>query len=217
MKTQFDNSEMGSISNLTLQKLVILNTIKQFREGVFGKTRLQKTTFMILRDKDFPYKIFKYKNWYHGAYSEEVQTSLEHLISLGLVVPDNLDSENGKGNKFILSEGSEFSAFGIVLSHVNKHIVPTISKAVKNYGYLPENELINVTKNTQEFKSTVHNDTIWEIDAPDEIEVDFNEYDLEDIELALNPGFVRAMSRLAQGISKPGIDLLKVKHIVKQV
>lgn len=211
------DKQMETISLNTLQRLILFYAIGQFRDGVFGSVRLQKVMFMALRGKGFAYKPFKYSNWYYGAYSEELQTSLEHLLSIGYVSAFDLVSRNNTGNKFIIANKEEYQYFELVLSHVDRKIMAALKDTIALHGYRQIDELIVETKSTPEFVRSDYGDTIWENNAPPQIKIDLPSTDVEDLELALNPSFVSAMTLIGTGLENAQINIEKVKRLAKRL
>src|SRR2546422_9875161 len=71
--------EVGELTDL----LLLLVTIRELGE-ISGRTRLQKTVYLLRERFGVPFKL-KFKPYYYGPYSDELSDIVENLVALGLV------------------------------------------------------------------------------------------------------------------------------------
>jgi hypothetical protein len=203
---------MGIISKDTLKRIYLLYLIGEFQEGPYGKLRLEKVTY--LSERKAEKKPFGFK-WYNfGQYSEDLSNTLEQLISMGYVASYPLESkEEGKeGNIYISQVKENNKEYGEILSAVG--LGEDIKKAVEEWGYDAESDIIEKAYNLKEVKNLDHGDVIFEGNLPDYFEILYlDEEYCEDIELSFNPRFIASMEKVVKGYRKSDFDIEKVKKV----
>lgn len=198
---------MGTITKDTFKRLFLLYLINEFKDGVYGKLRLEKITYFI--EREFNIKPFEYK-WYHyGQYSEDLFDILEQLISMGFVSSLPLDSE--RGNKYKVK--SEIQDYSSVIS-----IVPGLIKKTKQiidkWGYASEQKIVKQAHSFKEVKGLEYDDKIFDENLPDKIKLkNLNEDACEDLNLSFNPKFIASMEKINKGIEESDFDVSKVKTV----
>lgn len=196
---------MGVISKDTFKRLFLLYLINEFKDGAYGKLRLSKIAYFIARKFDL--KIFEYK-WYHyGQFSENLSDILEQLISMGYITSLPLDTE--KGNKYTVR--SEIQDYSSIISTIPGLIEKT-KEIVGTWGYASEEKIINEAYGFDEVKGLKCNDMIFYENLPDEIELkNLDEEICEELDLAFNPRFIASMEKINKGIEASDFDISKVK------
>ena len=198
---------MGAITKDTFKRLFLLYLINEFKDGVYGKLRLEKITYFI--EREFDMKPFGYK-WYHyGQYSEELSAILEQLISMGFV--SSLPLDTGRGNKYKIR--GEIQDYSLVIN-----IIPGLVKKIKQivgiWGYASEQKIINQAYDFKEIKGLECNDKIFDENLSDKIELkNFDEDTCEELYLSFNPKFIASMEKINMGIEESDFDVSKVKKV----
>src|SRR5689334_9797852 len=73
---------MAELTRRTIQKLAVLHALSLWRRGTYGPVRLQKTLFFADKDSvDQDWRLFTFKRWHLGQYSDEVSDALNSLHS----------------------------------------------------------------------------------------------------------------------------------------
>jgi uncharacterized protein YwgA len=185
---------MGTISKDTFKRLFLLYTIGCFKDGVYGLLRLNKIVYFGLKDARL--KPFGFKRDRYGQHSDDLDTINEQLLSMNYTKATPLES--GQGNKYSLTDKKNTRFHSLALSRIDSKLRGKIDEAVKTYGYLLENELIEKAHLDAEFLEAVKNDVnvLFDEQLPKRISVDLSDDDCEDLELALDPDFISAMRRL---------------------
>ena len=78
---------MATLSRATLQKLAVLRALSLWKKkGAYGPLRLQKILFYADKGNDPTRRLFTFKKWRLGQYSDEVSESLNDLRRAGRMV-----------------------------------------------------------------------------------------------------------------------------------
>jgi len=207
---------MGTISKETYRRAFLLYLVGQFRDGVFGKTRLNKVVYF--STKELRYVPFEFRKWKLGQFSEQLGDENDLLLSMGYLSASRLDGKDGsRGNKYVLANRELLGYYQVVISQVLRKDLRKIDYAVKEIGYLPEQKLLEFAYSDETLKKADEGDVILRENVPGEIDVSLSEDDCEELELSLNPDFIQAMTLLDRGLEQSRIDLDKVKKVVKVI
>lgn len=184
---------MGTISKDTFKRLFLLYTIGRFKDGVYGLLRLNKVVYFALKDAHL--KPFEFKRDQFGQHSKDLDTIKDQLLSMNYAQTTALDS--GQGNKYSLTDKRNVRFHSIAMSRIDAKLKEKIDKAVKTYGYLTEDELLDKAYSDPKFREAIKKDihVLFGENLPYEIPVDLPEDDCEDLELSLDPNFINAMRR----------------------
>src|SRR5207249_7550319 len=130
-------------------------------------------------------------------YSDELDEVKDQLIAMGFIAPVPLDSAqpwhltltNGKtveglsgGNKYVLSAPDSTKTL-LSLDQVEPGLAKAMKAAVRQFGYLPEQDLVAYCYSLPEFKAVEEGELIFESDIPDRVEVPLSEDECDDLEL----------------------------------
>ena len=186
---------MGTISKDTFKRLFLLYTIGRFKDGVYGLFRLNKVVYFALKDASL--KPFGFRRDRYGQHSNDLDTINEQLLSMNHTKATPFES--GQGNKYSLSDKKNISFHSLAMSHIDAKLKEKIDKAVKNYGYLSEKELLEKAHSDPKFLEAVEKDldVLFGEKLPKRIAIDLSEDDCEDLELSLDPNFISAMTYLS--------------------
>jgi len=221
--------ERGSmISADTFRRLYLLNVIAGFARGSYGLKRLHKITYIIER-KQNKLRPFEFKKYHYGQYSETLDEIKEQLISLGLVIPIPLDTsvrmtlklQDDKtiewlegGIRYTVSDPHAMAFFMRAFRTISPDGVAAVRSAIRAFGYLSEQELLEHCYAFPEFNEVEFEETIFESNLPDRLEVpNLSEDECEELEMALSPKFISAMRKIVEGIDNSKLDLERVKEV----
>lgn len=207
---------MATISKDAYKRAFLLYLVGQFKDGVFGKTRLNKVVYF--STKELRYVPFEFRKWMFGQYSDQLADENDLLLSMGYLSASKLETKDGSaGNKYVLTNRELVGFYQLVLSHVLKNDLGRIDSVVKRIGYLPEQKLLEFVYQDESLSRAKEGDVVLKEKLPKEIEISLPEDDCEDLELSLNPDFIQAMTLIDRGLDKSRIDLDKVKRVVKLI
>jgi len=189
---------MGTISKKTFKRLFLLYTIGQFKDGVYGKLRLNKIVYFILRNLKSSYLIpFEFKHDHYGQHSADLDNINEQLLSMNYVKATDLTTEEAKkGNRYSLTDKKMMTFYRIAMSRIYPKMKKKIDEVVRDYGYLPEKGLRKQAHCDEKYFTSEQGDTLLEENLSDKIKIDLPEDDCEDLELSLDPNFISAMRHL---------------------
>lgn len=204
---------MGAISRETFKRLVLLGTLVEFKDGAYGAKRVHKIVYMALRDSSV--KPFTFVRHLYGQFSEELDATKDQLLTMGYIVAEPLREIqwDNMANKYRLSDKGAKVYFQTVLAKAVPELKARITKAVDQYGYLKENDLIQAMYALPEFAGTPEGQPFFEANIPERVDVQLDDEQCEELELALNPSFVDAAARIARGLSKTEIDFSKLRTV----
>ena len=76
---------MGVLSKPTIQRLAVLHALSLWQRGAYGPVRLHKTLFFADKETAPEWRLFTFKKWFLGQYSDEISQSLNALAQGGTV------------------------------------------------------------------------------------------------------------------------------------
>ena len=219
---------MGTISADTFRRIYLLYLLGRFRQGPYGLMRLQKVTYVSERG-DSPVQPFKYKKYFFGQYSDQLDDIKDQLASMGYLVATPLDTAtvlkfvppgtekaleiNLGGNRFFVRDRGELAYYRRVLESFSSSLPSLIDRAVAEYGYLKEEELLRRCYQFPEFVGRKEGDVILDSNLPESIDIGLPDEECEDLELAMNPRFVVSMTRLVAALEETDVDWTKVREV----
>ncbi len=217
----------GMISADTFKRLYLLNVIAAFSRGSYGSKRLHKITYIAQREQS-KLRPFDFKKYHYGQYSETLDEIKEQLISIGLVVPIPLDtsikmslkSQDEKtiewlegGMRYVVNDQNAIAFFKQAFRNISPEGVATVRSAIRAFGYLSEQELIERCYAFPEFSAVEFGETIFESNLPDLLEApNLSEDECEELEMALSPKFLTAMKKIVEGMDNSKLDLERVRE-----
>lgn len=212
---------MGSISASALRRLYLLYLLSRFERGAFGAKRVHKVAYISERQASI--HPFGFKRYYYGQYSELLDDLKDQLESMGYVLASPLDTAVTArignvevvfgGNRFTVADRDLIRSLRKALEAVDPSLPVQVDVAVKHYGYLKEQELLDLCYHFPEFQAVAEGETIFESDLPDSIEINLPDEEVEDLELSLTPQFVIPMLRLAEALDEVEIDWNRVTTV----
>lgn len=219
----------GMISADTFRRLFLLSIIASFRRGSYGLKRLHKVTYAAERGQKISLRPFEFKKYHHGQYSETLDEIKDQLISLGLVVATPLDTTiktifrlpDGKtiellegGTHYTISDPDSIVFFTRAFATISPDGWAAVRYAVRMFGYLPEQELLDRCYALPEFSEANFEEILFESNLPDRLEVpNLSEEECEELEMALSPKFITAMRKIVEGMDDSKLDLERVKEV----
>ena len=223
-----DNS--NTISADTFRRICLLNIVDGFRVGSYGSKRLHKIAYIAERDPQ-QIKPFEFKRHIFGQYSETLDMIKDQLISMGYIAAVPLDTAktmylklpDGKsieltigGNMYVITNRALMDFYRDTLAHIWPSFQTAIRQAIRDYGYLQEDELVTRCYDFPEFVRTEPDRMIFDSNLPEQIEVpSLSTDDRDELELSLNPKFIPAMAKIIEGLEQSGIDLDRIEIIDK--
>lgn len=220
--------ESGStISADTFRRIFLLNIVDGFRDGSYGLMRLHKITYIVERERQRK-KVFEFRKYKHGQYSETLDVTKDQLISMGYITAVPLETAKviqfklaGKtvdvnlgGNIYRIADRTVMDFYRDSFRDISPDLVGVIQEAIDSYGYLAEEQLLRRCYEFPEFVKTNFEDIIFESDLPEQIEVAGLSHDeCEELELSLNPRFISAMTKIAEGMEQSTLDMSRVATV----
>jgi len=183
------------------RRLRLLYLIEQFDVACFGSVRLHKTAYF--SEKEQQVRVFTFRKARHGQYSEDLENTLEQLLTMDLVVAEPMESSQGKGNKYhAVKEGSVPCPHAQWLAAISADAKNAIEQAVQTYGYKKLPELLETAHTQDGFEDAAGFDVLLQANAPEYIPVSLSQEACDDLILALSPGFVMTLLDLSQAVKE---------------
>lgn len=218
----------GMVSADTFKRLYLLNVIAGFSRGSYGSKRLHKITYIAERNQN-KLRPFEFKKYHYGQYSETLEEIKDQLISLGLVTAVPLDTsvrmrlklQDDKtiewlegGTRYTVSNPGAIAFFKRAFAAISPEGTAAVRSAIRAFGYLPEQELLERCYAFPEFNAVEFEEAIFESNLPDTVEApNLSEDECEELEMALSPKFISAMKLIAEAMDASKLDLNRVKEV----
>ncbi len=134
--------EVGEQTDL----LLLLVTIRELGE-ISGRTRLQKTVYLLRERFGVPFKL-KFKPYYYGPYSDELSDMVENLVALGLVEEHRRYLADGvvEYSYKLTDAGSGFLGSQVSVEAIRKPPLANLVKGLRELRELPTNVLVATAK-----------------------------------------------------------------------
>jgi len=169
----------------TYRRLWLLYLLERFRDACFGKVRLQKVAYF--SEERMGQRPFAFQKAPYGPYSEGLEETLEQLLSMGLVKAEPLGKD---GNKYrVVRAGDGESPYGRWLESVDPPAKIAIDQAVAQYGYLPQERLIETGHSAAGFEEAAPFDEILSASSSETVEVSLDTDECDELVLSLSPAF----------------------------
>lgn len=227
MREKAYKQNVCALSADTFRRVYLLSLIGSFGHGVYGLKRLQKIAYISERENGIV-KPFNFIRHHFGQYSDDLDQIKDQLISLGYVDASPLDTARklktglGEdsvemrlgGNKYSLTDRKNLGLWKKALSLAYPGLSASLDRAVSEYGYRKEDDLVGRCYEFAEFKTKSNGETIVKSDLPDLIEVPgLTEDECEELELAFSPALVKGMGKIVDGLEKATVDWKRVKKV----
>jgi uncharacterized protein YwgA len=150
---------MAVLSKATIQRLALLRALSMWRHGAYGPVRLHKTLFFADRDNDPEWRLFTFKKWWLGQYSDEVSEKLNDLQEAGRIhcVYDG-PSERIQAD---LSSSTTRELRQFFDSFFPKWST-ALKSAFKTWAYLSNDDIITKAHDDTSYTKSKHGDIILE-------------------------------------------------------
>ena len=217
----------STVSADAFRRIFLLNIVDGFRDGSYGLMRLHKITYIVQREPQVK-KMFEFRKYKHGQYSETLDITKDQLISMGYITAVPLETAKiirlklgGKtvdvtvgGNIYRITDRTVMTFYRDSLRRISPDLVGVIQAAVDRYGYLAEEELLRRCYEFPEFVKTKFENTIFASNLPDQIEAaQLSHDDCEELELSLNPNFISAMTEIVEGMEQSTLDMNRIATV----
>jgi len=186
------------------RRLCLLYLIERFKDACYGAARLQKVAFFSERDRET--RAFTFRRAPYGPYSEELQETLEQLLSMGLVAAQPTPKE-GNGYRAVHTAMEDCVHAGW-LRAISPEALESIDRAVRDYGYLPHEEIIQAGHSVDGFGEAQPFQVLLEANAGEFVPVPLSADECEDLVLSLSPRFVETVVGIAR--AAVGFDFERV-------
>ncbi len=203
---------MGCISKEAFRRLVVLYCIGKFQKHrVLGAMRLQKVLYY--GEDDSNIVPFTFKHTSEGQFSDQVRDTVGELTAMGYLKRLTL-SEEGRGKGWELADASTVEDYSQALRAFSLDLQNDIDKSIVDYGYLEHPDLRRIAHDDPRLKEVPLGEVLIEENMPDIVESSLSTEDCEDIELSLNPKFIRSVRRVVGAKNCGDFDPDKVVRVV---
>lgn len=159
---------MATLSKQTIQRLAVLHTLALWKSGAYGPVRLHKTLFFADKDAaDDRWRLFGFKKWWLGQYSDEVASVLNDLQHAGRV-ETIYDGPSARIRARISAQmrrriGGFFDEY---FAEWSMALLP----AFRKWAYLSNDSIITRAHDDATYKTTDHGELIFSSFASQEVE-----------------------------------------------
>lgn len=216
----------GKISRGAFARLAALFLVGQFVKGVYGLKRLQKVMYLATRSAE--HAPFTYRRYLYGQYSDDLDDTKDQLIAMHYVCPIPLDTSQtttftleGRvielqegGSRYVLDAGREAAThFVTTFQRAAPATADAIRSAVRDYGYMAESALIEHCYGLPEFVKSLEGEVLLRANLPPHVEVLLSEDECDDLELALSPRTMQALTQIVEGLDLSQMDWGSLKEV----
>lgn len=199
-----------AISSDTFKRIYLLTVIGSYKNGVYGLKRLQKITY--LSELESSVKPYTFKRHHYGQYSEELASVNNALIDSKFVKASLLIGS--QCCVYALADGIDVSYYKDILSKINPELTERIIETVDEFGYLPEDKLVELCYSLPQFKKKESGEIVIEAQIPDEIEISgISDQECEELELTFSEPFISSMLMLTSELESSIIDMDSVEKV----
>jgi len=213
---------VGQLPADTFRRLYLLYVLGQFNNGSYGLMRLHKVTYACERHADL--RPFDFKRYHYGQYSETLDGIKDQLLGMGNIGAVPLDTAQeyslvmgGQsaayvegGNRLFIRDKTRLPIYGAIIEGISPGTLAIIHRAVQEYGYLSQPELLRKLYLLPEFAELPMGYEIFGSNLPAYVDVQLSNDDCADLALSLDPRAVTALSNLAKAVESSDFDLDQV-------
>ena len=202
---------MGRLSKNTFKKLVLLYLTNQFDDGIYTSYRFQKLLYFSIKNlKKHP---FAFNHTRNGQYSYNARRIKDSLASIEVLDKTELSNAKRTGHKWRIADNEASQYFASILPKIDKVIADSIDKNISIFGHLKNDELVAKAEADELLRSTPMGQILFEEELQDYINVDLDEDECEEIELALNADFIQSIENLVDAIETTPFEVGMVKVV----
>lgn len=202
---------MGHLTRATIKRLTALYLVGQFPKGVYSNFRYQKVLYYALAESDK--RPFTFLHTQYGMYSKEPKNTLLELVACDLLKVRVIDRGAKPGSHWMVIRPDFYGKVAIAMERFSSKLRSAIDSSVKQYGFIRGEELNDQVHEDDAIRESGMYDALLEENIRDLEQIDLDEDDCEDLELALNPEFLSGMSKIIEGFEDSGFDLDQVKQV----
>jgi hypothetical protein len=157
---------MAKLSKATIQKLAVLRALTLWKRGAYGPVRLQKTMFAV--DKENALRLFTFKKYYLGQYSEEISGALNSLRAAGRL-QSSFDGPSERLQAMVSPQAAK--KIRQLFAHAFPEWEKQLNKAFPDWGYLSNNSILKKAHGDATFTKTIHDDVIFDSNIKEMIDI----------------------------------------------
>ncbi|HVC94523.1 MAG TPA: hypothetical protein VND64_12570 [Pirellulales bacterium] len=194
---------MGCLSKRAIQRLAVLHTLSLWRKGAYGPVRVHKTLFFADKNSvDATWRLFTFKKWNLGQYSDEIASALNDLQAARRV-STLFDGPSERIRAHVpASIRPRIAAF---FANYFQEWSAALKPAFKEWAHLRNVDIINRAHQDATYTGANHGDTIFRSFSAKEVEFDGLDADVAEqfsdlVDDRLHEGLLK---RVAQAADRP--------------
>lgn len=159
---------MAVLSKETIQRLAVLRALTMWRRGAYGPLRVHKTLFFADKNTDDDrWRIFTFRRWYLGQYSDEISEALNALRNAGRIhTAFDGPSERIKAH-LSGADGRRVDSF---FSSYFPQWRNNLPNAHRKWAYLKNDDLVRKAHEDDSYTTSEHGEIIFSSFAPEFVE-----------------------------------------------
>ena len=149
---------MAVLSKKTIQRLAVLHSLSLWQRGAYGPVRLHKTLFFADKDTAPEWRLFTFKKWFLGQYSDEIAQALNALAQAGTVTTRyDGPSERIIANlsKLVREDLADF--FSVYFPEWSENL----TQAVQQWAYLSNDNIIRKAHEEPSYRNAERGEVIF--------------------------------------------------------
>lgn len=192
---------MAFLTKRTIQKLAVLHAVSHWRKGAYGSLRLQKTLFFADSETaDQEWRLFTFKRWKMGQYSDEVSGALNSLQSAGRI-ETHFDGPSQRIEASISTKLK--SRIGRLFRGYFLEWNEALGASFQQWAYLTNDQILTKAHDDPTYKQSQHGQIIAESALADRVNlIGMGENEAEALTDFVDPLFGRTVRVRLQKASK---------------
>ena len=192
---------MAVLSKKTIQRLAVLRALSLWQRGAYGPVRLHKMLYFADKETGEEWRLFTFKKWFLGQYSNEIAEALNALRAAGVVTtwydgPSeriNADLSAPIRSQLSVFFGTYFPEWSAKLRH-----------AFRKWAYLSNDNIIRKAHEEPGYRNAEHGDVI------------FSSFDAESVEFSrLDDDVAEELCDLVDPRFQPGL-MKRLRHAAQR-
>jgi hypothetical protein len=150
---------MAVLSKKTIQRLAVLHALAKWRKGAYGPVRLHKTLFFADKETDETWRLFAFRKWYLGQYSDEISEALNALQDAGAVTA-RYDGPSERIRAEV--RGKPVARLAAFFADYFSEWEESLARAFRKWAYLSNDRIIKNAHEDPSYKTSEHGELIFD-------------------------------------------------------
>ncbi len=157
---------MARLSKKTVQRLAVLRALVNWSNGAYGPLRVHKTLFFT--DMNYQKKLFTYKKYHYGQYSEDITAALNALRAAGIL---QCIFDGPAERLRVAIPGKTKRQVERLFEQRFPLWERSFQRSFREWGHLRNSTIIDRARSDETYKKFGHNEVIFKGTLPDVVNI----------------------------------------------